>query len=65
MTTTIQEAYLKALEEFAERENIEARKVWGQQTWDKIEQSKVNGSKGGRPSMPKDDILEGINRGRK
>jgi len=65
VTTTIQEAYLKALEEFAERENKEARKTWGKQTWDKVEQSKINGAKGGRPSMPKDDILERIDRGRK
>lgn len=34
----------------AKDENARARKAWGGTTWVKVEQAKVNGSKGGRPT---------------
>lgn len=34
----------------AKMSNARARKMWGGSTWDKSEQSKANGSKGGRPT---------------
>jgi len=62
LNTAIREAYMQALKEAADRENKEARKKWGKQTWGNLEQAKKNGSKGGRPPMPKDDLLERIDR---
>ena len=36
--------------ESAKDENARARKVWGGSSWAKVEQSKLNGKKGGRPT---------------
>lgn len=43
------ELRMKMLES-AHAENARARKVWGGSTWDRSEQAKENGVKGGRPT---------------
>ena len=45
------EALRDAMMDMARVENQRARKQWGQQTWDKVEQSKINGAKGGKPRV--------------